>query len=142
MEHAASVRVRERANEIASNRDGARDRELTFLGEHAGERRAVEHLHRDVLPPCLAPVVEDAHAAGMIETCDGPRLTLEPDPKLLGQVRCEQLDRDVLAEPDVTSAVDLAHPAFADESEQLVARSEVSHDTRTAVAPRLFSAAR
>ena len=122
-----SVRVGEGRDELARNRDGARDGEVALVGEHGGEGRAVDQLHRDVRAARGLAVIEDAYATAVVEPRDRAGLALEAELELAGEVRREDLDRDVLVEADVARAIDRSHPAPTEECEQLVAVGEARH---------------
>src|SRR5262249_12344241 len=66
--------------------------------------------------------VEEGADVRMVERRDDARLALEPlaDLGVLGEVRGDQLHRDVTPEARVLRAVDLAHPAGAERGADLV----------------------
>ena len=68
----------------------------------------------------LQPV--DGRDVGMIEGGKRPRFTLEArQPIRIGPKRGRQhLERDVAAQPAVVGAIDLAHPADADDGGDLI----------------------
>jgi hypothetical protein len=85
------------------------------------KRHAVEKLTDDVGEPAAVGVrrsdVVDRHDIRMVELARGARLALEPPEAIgvFGQRPRQHLDRDVALQPRVPGAIDLAHPAGADQ---------------------------
>src|SRR4051812_6494897 len=107
-----------RDEECAAHRHAAR-------AQHLMQRLAIEHVHRDVLHAVGLTVIEYAHAARMIEPCEDARLTcqslLEALTSRAFSAYRKHLERAVLLEPHMSSAIDKAHPTAARRRENLVA---------------------
>ena len=90
------------------------------------ERLPFEQLGDDVRRALMGPDVVDSENPGVVEHAGGPGLLLEPPQAAgIGRVRRRKhLDRDVAAQPSIAGAVDLAHPAAADQRNDLVRADE------------------
>jgi hypothetical protein len=122
----------ERAGELQGDLERLRVRQADALAAGA-QRLAFEELHRDVGRAAgqLADV-EDLHDAGVIDDADGARL-VEEAPRHLAirdVLGAQHLDGDA---PDLDAArghlvgrVDMAHPAFAEEADDLIGADPLS----------------
>src|SRR5262249_6913247 len=103
----------------------------TLLAQQPAEVGPLDVAHRDVeLPVDLAGVVNGDNRR-MVEGGGELRLRQEAlaEARTLGEVRGEQLERDVAVESGVARAVDTAHPAAAEQHLDSVAE-EVAADAR------------
>jgi hypothetical protein len=90
-------------------------------------RTAVDELHDDVRQQltgraALLAGVVDRDDRGVVERRGVLRLTTEPQLEVVvpGQIRTQHLDRDIPAEPEVTSPVYLGHAAVPQQLANLV----------------------
>ena len=90
--------------------------------EPCGKRLAVEQFHDEVVGVAFAADVVQGADVRMIERRDRARLALEPVAHLgvVGEMRREDLHRDVAPEPRVLRPVDLAHAAGTERADDLV----------------------
>jgi hypothetical protein len=108
---------RQRAADLGKDVHGARQRQDRRLVQRGPQFPPLQELHHDVRGAILHLVhVGHAEDVRMLELRRGDRLAAEPLQRLLvpREVRVERLDREALAEGDVTGEVDLAHPALAE----------------------------
>ena len=91
-------------------------------GEDVGKRRAVDELHDDERLPGVGIRVVDRRDIWMRQARGVPGLGLEPLRQVivLGELRPQQLDRDVAAKADVASMPDRRHAARSDRLDELV----------------------
>ena len=101
------------------------------LGEAIGQRDPAQQLHREKRPDAalrlLVPVeIEDAHDAGVIEAARDAHLAQEAQRQFLvvGEVRVQDLDRDLLAGHAVARCVHLGQPARAERTQHLEAAGD------------------
>ena len=105
------------------------------LAQHRLQVGALDEAHRDVqLPVDLARVV-DRDDVRMLDRGRQPRLAQEAlaERHVVGELRGEQLQRDVAVEREVVGAVDDAHAAAADQRLDPIA-GELGADARVAEA--------
>jgi hypothetical protein len=90
--------------------------------EQLAQARTVDELHRDVGGAVRGADLVDRDDVGMVERGGGARLGLEAPQALgvVGERRRQHLDRDVASETRILRAVDLAHPAGAELTVDLV----------------------
>ena len=122
---AGGVGVRQRREQLDSERGGDLGRERAPLFEHLAERRAANQLDDEVLLGLpLRRDVEDLDDVRVAELRDRLRLDVEAVLGLEGvaQVRMNDLDGDVATKARVVRPVDGGHPAVADLLEHLVLR--------------------
>ncbi len=125
MEDIACVCVRECRKQIARDRDCIAGRQPAFTAQHGCERRPLDELHRQVLVRRGVSVIENAHAAGMIEPSGARGLALEPrDQRRCRELGVEHLQRDHALEPDMLGAIDDAHAAARERRDDPIAACE------------------
>jgi hypothetical protein len=96
---------------------------------------AVDNRHHQIQPSVDLAGVVDRNDVGFVQAGDGVRLALEPRAIawLVHQIAGQHLDRHVPADCRVVGPVHLAHSAFANQPEQLVAPKEFLIHWRTAL---------
>src|SRR6185369_4915972 len=89
--------------------------------EDLAERLPVHELHRDEDRVAGGPDLVDRDDVRVVERGRRARLLLEalPAVRVGGELRREDLDRDLASEPRVARAVDLAHSSRAERREDL-----------------------
>ena len=97
-------------------------------GETLRERLPLDQLHDEIRGSAFGSDVVQRADVRVGERGDDLRLALEPLPHLVvaRETRRKHLDRDVPPEPRVPRAPDLAHPARAEEGEDLVGSQAVA----------------
>ena len=112
---------------LETTRDLRADRKCVFNGERAGRELFRQRLPLDELENQQARVAGvfdpvDRRDVGVIQRCEEPRLPLQPREtfRVGGESRRKSLDRDLAPQPRVPRPIDLAHPARAERSEDLV----------------------
>jgi hypothetical protein len=136
MNHAGAMRALERLGDLGAELEQLGGRQRSTL-EPGGQRVTVHQLHHqvvDVTRPGFAGCpadVEQGADIGVAETRDGLGLAFESRPHLgVGrQVLGQHLDRHVAPEPRVPRAVNLAHTARSDRSEDFV-RAETGSESK------------
>jgi hypothetical protein len=116
MDDAKVVRARKRSAHLLQDVDAAVDRHGTAR-ELRGERRADQVLHHQVeLALVRFADVVNIDDVRMVDAIGGPRLAQHPCPKMrfTTQVWPDELHGYYAVDEHVPSAVDDAHPAFAD----------------------------
>jgi hypothetical protein len=126
MEHAALVGRREAGTELAGHVDGGVVRQPADPAQQRRQVLPVDELHgEERVAAGLADVV-DAADVGMRDIPRHPHLGPESFDAIgvrrdgVGQ----ELERDRLAEHQVLGAIDVAHPAAADERDDAIPRGE------------------
>jgi hypothetical protein len=114
------VRGGEAAADLGADLDGASPRQRS-TPETLAQGLALEQLAHQIGVAVVLPHVMDGEHVGMVELARRARLLLEA-PAQVGASRevTDALDRDAAAEPRVARAVDLAHAAGAQQSDDLV----------------------
>jgi hypothetical protein len=102
-----------------SDRRDDRERPLRFersLTEHLAEVRAIDVLHRDEEPTLSLVRVVDRDDVRMLQTRRGRGLADESvaEPRIVGEVRVEQLQSDLPTQLEVLGEIDDGHPAPTD----------------------------
>ena len=112
---------------LETTRDLRADRKCVFNGERAGRELFRQRLPLDELEHQQARVTGvldpvDRRDVGVVQRCEEPRLPLQPREsfRVRGESRGERLERDLAPQPCVPCPIDLAHPARAERSEDLV----------------------
>jgi len=114
-----------RGGEGVGDRDGqlqkAGQRQLAS-GDQRRERTPRDVFHHEQARRADLFDAEQRDDVGVIERCDGLRLALEAGETLavVGEVRRQRLDRHLALEARVAREVNLAHPAGAQQAEDLV----------------------
>src|SRR6185295_12968410 len=111
------VRRVERVCDVAQQVDGARGLERRVRPQQPPEVRAFDVAHRDVEEAVRLAGAVHREDVRVLERGRNLRLGQEPTtkPVVAGELRREQLQRDLTLEPQVCRTVDDAHPASADE---------------------------
>src|SRR5207253_11055817 len=86
------------------------------------ERLPFEQFRDDEQRVVVLSEVVDGENVRMRERRDGARLALEPRHRfvVVGGVRAEDFNGDLASEARIAGAIDLTHPAFAEERDDLV----------------------
>ena len=116
MDDALLVRGVERFGDLPRDVSASAIAQRTAL-ETIGERRSLDELQDERrLPPSTSSSAVDRADVRMIERRQQARFAREPGAALRigGEVRGQNLDRDVATEPAVARAIDLAHAAGAE----------------------------
>ena len=122
---ASLVRGAKPGHDLPGQRQRAGDRQLAFRGEQTREVGAVDERHRDVLDAVDLAHVVDADDVGVRDLPREHQLALEPPFQLLrGQrirVRLDHLERKRQSQLGIPDVVDGAHPAHAQQADDLIA---------------------
>ena len=94
----------------------------TVVSDKLSQRLSANELHRKKVDAFRLFDSEHLNDIGVIERCDRLRFTLEPGPALLGggQLRWEDLQRDLPIQLGVLSQINFSHAALTDLFQDLV----------------------
>jgi len=115
MDEALGVRMGQPLEDLADQLDHAKRRHR--LGHDLREVFALEAFHHQVAPSVFGRAeVHDADAVGMVETRSRGRLSIEARHHLVvgRQLTVQQLERDVLFQPEVVRFEDRSHRAVTE----------------------------
>ena len=87
---------------------------LDAAAGQAGDRPALEQLHREKRPAVQLAVVEDVETMRVVQRRQRSELALEPAPGRAGQRALHELERDLAAVARIAGAVDDAHASLAE----------------------------
>ena len=116
MDDVLRMRRGERVRDGSRHPDCLVDRQAT-AGEPGRQRLAIDQFHHQVVDVVMPADVVERADMGMAQAGDGAGLALEAQ-QLVGTGReplRQELDRHGTIEPGVEGAIDLAHPAGAEQ---------------------------
>ena len=130
VDHALTVGQREGLQHRLGDRQCGVGRHRATFAEQLTKCAAGDQLHDEedeiAVRAFVRPLVEDVHQAGMVQSGDGTRLTLEPRPRgrVRGQRRVHDFGCEIAVEAGVDAVVDGRHAAMGDTRPDAVATVE------------------
>ncbi len=125
VDDASLVRGAKARHDLPGERQRAGHRQLAFRGQQTREIGAVDERHRDVLDAVDLAHVVDADDVGMRDLPREHELALEPSLQLLrGQrirIRLDHLERERQPQLGIPDVINGAHPAHAEQADDLIA---------------------
>ena len=131
MDDAARVRAAHPVGNLVGDTGALGETERSARDE-VGEGRTVHQLHDDRARSAEILEAVDGRDVRVVERREQPCLALEADATLGARAHAfgQHLDRDVTVQPTIGGAIDLAHPARAEERDDLVRADSGSWNQR------------